>query len=89
MFRRLGLSALLVSMLAACGQGGDEGKAAGAKPAGLATPPAQVGVVKVELERVPVMAELPGAPGGRAHGPGARSRGGHLAKAAVHRKAPM
>lgn len=60
MFRRLGLSALLVSMLAACGQGGDEGKAAGAKPAGPAMPPAQVGVVKVELERVPVMAELPG-----------------------------
>lgn len=60
MFRRLGLSALLVSMLAACGQGGDEGKAAGAKPAGPAMPPAQVGVVKVELQRVPVMAELPG-----------------------------
>ncbi|HEX5312045.1 efflux RND transporter periplasmic adaptor subunit [Aquabacterium sp.] len=60
MFRRLGLSALLVSMLAACGQGGDEGKAAGAKPAGPAMPPAQVGVVKVGLERVPVMAELPG-----------------------------
>ncbi len=60
MFRRLGLSALLVSMLAACGQGGNEGKAAGAKPAGPAMPPAQVGVVKVELERVPVMAELPG-----------------------------
>ncbi len=61
MLRHVGLSALLVSVLAACGQdSGQSGGAAGAKAGAPAMPPAQVGVVTVALESVPVMTELPG-----------------------------
>ncbi|MGE5452804.1 MAG: efflux RND transporter periplasmic adaptor subunit [Acidobacteriota bacterium] len=61
MLRHVGMSALLVSVLAACGQGnGQNGAAAGAKAGGPAMPPAQVGVVTVALGSVPVMTELPG-----------------------------
>jgi len=48
-----------LAMLAGCGKGGDATAQApaGAKPA---MPPAQVGVVTVQLQSVPVMNELPG-----------------------------
>lgn len=60
MLRHVGLSALLVSVLAACGQGEGQGGAAGAKGGAPAMPPAQVGVVTVQLDSVPVITELPG-----------------------------
>lgn len=60
MLRHVGLSALLVSVLAACGQGDGKGGAAGAKAGVPAMPPAQVGVVTVQLDSVPVITELPG-----------------------------
>ncbi len=60
MLRHVGLSALLVSVLAACGQGDGKGGAAGAKAGAPAMPPAQVGVVTVQLDSVPVITELPG-----------------------------
>jgi hypothetical protein len=50
MLRHVGLSALLVSVLAACGQGDGKGGAAGAKAGAPAMPPAQVGVVTVQLD---------------------------------------
>ncbi|MDE2592978.1 MAG: efflux RND transporter periplasmic adaptor subunit [Burkholderiales bacterium] len=60
MLRHVGLSALLVSVLTACGQGDGQTGAANAKAGASAMPPAQVGVVTVALESVPVMTELPG-----------------------------
>lgn len=60
MLRHVGLSALLVSVLAACGQGEGQGGAARAKGGAPAMPPAQVGVVTVQLDSVPVITELPG-----------------------------
>ena len=50
---------LALAVLAGCGKGGDATAQApaGAKPA---MPPAQVGVVTVQLQSVPVMNELPG-----------------------------
>lgn len=62
MLRRFGWSALVVSLLAACGQGADSaaGNAAAGKGAAPAMPPIPVGVVIVQAQRVPVMSELPG-----------------------------
>lgn len=60
MLRHVGLSALLVSVLAACGQGNGQGGAPNAKAGAPAMPPAQVGVVTVALQSVPVITELPG-----------------------------
>ena len=62
MLRRFGWSALVVSLLAACGQGADSaaGNASAGKGAAPAMPPIPVGVVTVQLQNVPVMSELPG-----------------------------
>ncbi|MDE2076246.1 MAG: efflux RND transporter periplasmic adaptor subunit [Burkholderiales bacterium] len=60
MLRHVGMSALLVSVLAACGQGNGQGGAPNAKAGAPAMPPAQVGVVTVALQSVPVITELPG-----------------------------
>ncbi|HET8870471.1 MAG TPA: efflux RND transporter periplasmic adaptor subunit [Aquabacterium sp.] len=60
MLRHVGMSALLVSVLAACGQGNGQGGTPNAKAGAPAMPPAQVGVVTVALQSVPVITELPG-----------------------------
>jgi len=54
----LALCALVAGLLTGCGQSTDQAGAAGAKPGGM--PPAQVGVVTVQPQTVPVMTELPG-----------------------------
>jgi len=58
----LALCALAASLLTGCGQGSGQGGAAagGAAKPGGGMPPAQVGVVTVQLQSVPVIAELPG-----------------------------
>ncbi len=55
----LAAAVVALAMLAGCGKGGDAAAQApaGAKPA---MPPAQVGVVTVQLQSVPLMSELPG-----------------------------
>ncbi|RTL31610.1 MAG: efflux RND transporter periplasmic adaptor subunit [Burkholderiales bacterium] len=55
----LALCALAASFLTGCGQKDQGGAQAVAKPGG-GMPPAQVGVVTVQPQTVPVMAELPG-----------------------------
>lgn len=55
----LALCALAASFLTGCGQKDQGGAQAAAKPGG-GMPPAQVGVVTVQPQTVPVMAELPG-----------------------------
>ena len=54
----MAVTLLSAAVLAGCGKGGDAaGPVAGSKPA---MPPAQVGVVTVQLQSVPVITELPG-----------------------------
>ena len=55
----LALCAVAASFLTGCGDKAQSGGAGAAKPGG-GMPPAQVGVVTVQTQTVPVMAELPG-----------------------------
>jgi membrane fusion protein (multidrug efflux system) len=56
----LALCAVAASFLTGCGQKDQAGGADGAAKPGGGMPPAQVGVVTVQTQSVPVMAELPG-----------------------------
>jgi len=56
----LALCALAASFLTGCGQGSGQAGAGGAAKPGGGMPPAQVGVVTVQPQSVPVITELPG-----------------------------